>query len=82
MRHYEIMANDCIHVFLNIENYHPNTMKLLPKELLKEGNKLYNKLKNKSIKAIDGTSIDTLTNSEINECNILIQQLLDYTKII
>jgi hypothetical protein len=41
MRHYEIMANGCIPYFPNIEQCPPNTMALLPKDLIIEGNKLY-----------------------------------------
>lgn len=41
MRHYEIMANGCIPYFPNIEQCPPNTMTLLPKDLIIEGNKLY-----------------------------------------
>lgn len=41
MRHYEIMANGCIPYFPNIEQCPPNTMALLPKHLIIEGNKLY-----------------------------------------
>ncbi len=41
MRHYEIMANGCIPYFPGIEHCPPNTMALLPKDLIIEGNKLY-----------------------------------------
>ena len=47
MRHYEILANGTIPYFLNIEACPPNTMALLPKDLIMEGNLLYDKLKNK-----------------------------------
>jgi len=43
MRHYEIMANGCIPYFPNIEQCPKNTMALLPKDLIIEGNKLYHK---------------------------------------
>ena len=47
MRHYEIMANGCIPYFPNIEQCPPNTMALLPKHLIIEGNKLYETVKDK-----------------------------------
>ncbi len=72
MRHYEIMANGCIPYFIDIENSPENTMKLLPKELFIESNKLYEKLKHKNI--------NELTEENKIECNNLIQKLLDYTK--
>jgi hypothetical protein len=72
MRHYEILANGCIPYFLDIENCPINTMTLLPKKLIMEGNKLYKKYgmyKN----------INNFTTNEINECNILISKMIDYT---
>jgi len=44
MRHYEIVANGCIPYFPNIEECPTNTMALLPKDMLIEGNSLYAKL--------------------------------------
>ena len=44
MRHYEIIANGCIPYFPDLHKCPPQTMALLPKELLQEGNKLYQKL--------------------------------------
>jgi hypothetical protein len=72
LRHYEIMANGCIPVFLNIKKCPPKTMYLLPKELFFEGNKLYDKLKHKKI--------NELTEEEIIECNLLIEKLLTYLR--
>ena len=72
MRHYEILANGCIPYFPNIENCPVNTMALLPKKLILEGNNLYNSVKHKNI--------SELTEKEINECNILIAKLLDFTR--
>jgi hypothetical protein len=73
MRHYEILANGCIPYFINIENCPKNTMSLLPKELIIEGNILYdNKFKNKKITEI--------SSEEINEYNILRTKLLEHTK--
>jgi hypothetical protein len=72
MRHYEILANGCIPYFPNIENCPVNTMALLPKNLIIEGNNLYNSIKHKNI--------NELSDKEINECNILIAKLLDFTR--
>ena len=72
LRHYEIMANACIPYFQNIENCPINTMALLPKNLIIEGNKLYEKYKIKNI--------NELSNDEIDECNTLIQKFLNYTR--
>ena len=71
LRHYEIMANGCIPYFQDIENCPVNTIALLPKNLIIEGNKLYEKYKNRNI--------TDLLNDEIMECNTLIKNLLDYT---
>jgi hypothetical protein len=72
MRHYEIIANGCIPYFPNIENCPQNTMALLPKNIILEGNQLYEKYKN--------NSINELTEYDHLECNSLIQKLLDYTR--
>lgn len=72
MRHYEILANGCIPYFPNIEKCPTNTMALLPKKLLYEGNELYKNFSKKNI--------NELTNDDINEYNILVTKLLDYTK--
>jgi hypothetical protein len=72
MRHYEILANGCIPYFPNIESCPVNTMALLPKNLIIEGNNLYNSIKHKNI--------SELTEKEISECNILIAKLLDFTR--
>ena len=72
LRHYEIMANGCIPIFENIERCPENTLKLLPKNLLIKGNILYNNISKKKI--------NELTDEEINECNNLILDLLNYTK--
>jgi hypothetical protein len=73
MRHYEIIANVCFPYFVNIEDCPPNTMTLWPKDLLKEGNKLYDtKFKN--------INITDLTLDSIEEYNILVNKLLEYTR--
>ena len=72
LRHYEIMANGCIPVFLDIINCPPNTLKFIPKKLLIVGLLLYDKLKHKSF--------NTLTNDDKIKCNKLITKLLNYTR--
>ena len=72
MRHYEILANGCIPYFIDIEKCPKNTMSLCPKDLFIEANLLYKKFINKNI--------NELTNEEINEYNILLIKLLEYTK--
>jgi len=47
MRHYEILACGCIPYFPNIENSPTNTLYLLPKKLIIEGNKLYKRISKK-----------------------------------
>jgi hypothetical protein len=71
MRHYEILLNGCIPYFPNIENCPENTMKLFPKDLILEGNILFEKYRN--------YDINNLEKDDINECNILIKKLLEYT---
>jgi hypothetical protein len=73
MRHYEILANGCVPYFSTIQECPPNTMALLPKELLIQANTLYEtKFHNKTL--------DQLTETDINEYTILQQKLLEYTK--
>jgi len=72
LRHYEIIANGCIPYFPNIEECPKNTLSLFPKILLYEGNFIYKNLKDKGI--------NNLTNDDINECKLLIQELLDYLR--
>ena len=73
MRHYEILANGCVPYFINIENCPKNTMTLLPKNLLMEGNQLYtNTFKNKKI--------NELNEGDIQEYNILRDKLIEHTK--
>jgi hypothetical protein len=70
MRHYEILANGCIPVFIDIEKCPKKTMTMLPKELLIEGKNLYNNLKNKTV----------LNEEEKKEYNKLRMKLLEHTK--
>ena len=72
MRHYEIVANGCIPVFLNIEDCPKYTMVLWPKNLLTEGNLLYNKYKD--------ISFNKLTEKQTEECYSLIQKLLEHMR--
>lgn len=72
MRHYEILANGCIPYFPNIEDCPKNTMALLPKELLLDGNNLYKKLMHKNI--------NELTDEEIDDYNVLVKKCVEYTK--
>jgi len=72
MRHYEIMANGCIPYFPDIEKCPPNTMTLIPKQLIIKGNALYEKLKDKNI--------DDLTSVERNKCSDLANRILNHTR--
>lgn len=73
LRHYEILANGCIPYFRDLENCPANTMALLPKDLMLQGNQLYNKFNIKNI--------NELTDDDIIEYNTLAKNLLDYTKL-
>jgi hypothetical protein len=70
MRHYEILASGCIPYFPDIEKCPENTMKLLPKSMIMEGNALYRKY----------GLYKSMETSEMNECFILISKLTDYTR--
>lgn len=72
LRHYEILGNGCIPYFRDIERCPKNTLYLLPKELIIEGNKLYNLFKNKKI--------EELCENEINEYKKLQKRMLEYTR--
>lgn len=72
LRHYEILANGCIPVFESLEKCPKQTLSLLPKTLLHEGNNLFEKLKHKNI--------TQLTEQDKRECDDLSNQLLEYTK--
>lgn len=72
MRHYEIIANGCIPYFIDIEQCPENTIALFPKNLLIEGNKLYNSFKNKNI--------DELTIYELNNYETLVMKMLNYMR--
>ena len=73
LRHYEILANSCVPLFIDINECPINTLFLLPKNLLFEAIDLYNnKFANKKI--------NELTIEDINEYVILQNKLLEYTK--
>lgn len=69
MRHYEIMANGCIPYFPDIESCPPLTMALLPKDLLIEGNALYEIFITRPI-----------TPEILDKYNILVNKFLEYTR--
>jgi hypothetical protein len=69
LRHYEIIGNGCIPYFPDIEQCPENTMTFFPKDLIIKGNALYETIKSKSI--------NELSDKERNECNTLIQSLLE-----
>jgi hypothetical protein len=74
LRHYEILANNCIPYFNNIDECPKNILCFYPKELIKESNKLYEKVKDLSIE-------DFVTNYEyINEYTNILQKLMIHTK--
>ena len=70
MRHYEIIANGCIPYFPNLEDCPVNTMALMPKDLMLEGNAMYMKF-SKSIE---------LTEGDLEEYNTLNLKLLNFLK--
>jgi hypothetical protein len=72
MRHYEILANNCIPYFQNIEECPSNTMALFDKKMFIEGYKLYDKYKDRDI--------NDLNLYELNECYQLIKKWLKFTK--
>jgi len=70
LRHYEIIANGCIPFFPNIKQCPPNTMYLLPKNLLVEGNLLYAKYNN--------IGIHNMSDDAVDECKQLSNKLLEH----
>lgn len=71
MRHYEIICNGCIPYFYDIEKCPKNTLSLLPKDLLLQGNELFHVLFNNN---------NQITNEFINDYNKLLNKLIDYTR--
>jgi len=83
LRHYEILANNCIPYFIDIENCPKNTMGLFPKELIIESNKLFEKIigKYENIEEIFQKCKDIeLTPSYEEEYNKILDKLVLYTK--
>ena len=70
LRHYEIIANGCIPVFLDIDSCPNNTMYLYPKDLQKEANKFYSSY---HYSELDDSDF-------INKYNILINKFLSYMR--
>jgi hypothetical protein len=73
LRHYEILANNCIPYFSDIDKYPKNLLYFYPKELIKESNKLYEKVKNLDIE-------DFVTNYDyINTYITILKKLKEHT---
>jgi hypothetical protein len=73
MRHYEILANNCIPYFSDIDECPEKIIHFYPKELIKESNKLYETVKNLNIG-------DFITNYEyINKYTDLIVKFKNHT---
>lgn len=72
LRHYEILANNCIPYFPDIENCPGNTMGLFDKKMFIESNNLYESVKNKTF--------DELTREELESCYDLINKWLTFTE--
>ena len=73
MRHYEIMANGCVPLFLSIEDCPVRTMALCPKDLFVEAKRLfYDRFVDKEV--------ESLTKEDIAEYTLLLKKITDYTK--
>jgi len=72
LRHYEIILNGCIPYFPIIEKCPENTLFLFPKDLILQGNIMFERFRL--------LSIDNLQVSDINDYNSLLFKLLNYTK--
>ena len=70
MRHYEIIANGCVPYFPDLEKCPVNTMALLPKDLLLEGNALYSAFSTKK----------ELTDTDKKQYTQLAEKLLEYMR--
>lgn len=70
MRHYEILANGCIPYFVDLDKCNPNTMKLLPRELILEAMHL------------EGVSYLSIDHKKFNKKRYyeILHELLEYTK--
>jgi hypothetical protein len=76
LRHYEILANNCIPYFIDIENCPENTLSLFPKDVIILSNQLYDKIKSKNPENLD----IVLEESDLIEYNKLLDQLIVHTK--
>ena len=72
MRHYEILANGCIPLFKDIETCPDSIMTFLPKELLRQGQILYDQLQDRDIHEINPLIM--------NVCEELIEKMLNHTR--
>lgn len=70
MRHYEILANGCIPLFINFENLPENTMTFFPKDIITKTNGIYMEIMNKKV----------MESKDIEICNKYIEELLEYTR--
>ena len=70
LRHYEILAQGSIPYFIDIEKCPKNTLALLPKDLLIEGNKMYEKF----------SKLNSLTEKDKLEYFNLRDKLFEFTK--
>ncbi len=74
MRHYEILANNCIPYFGDLNECPKNILCFYPKELIKESNNLYQKVKDLDMN-------DFVTNHEhINEYINILHKLMNHFK--
>lgn len=70
LRHYEIIANGCIPYFIDIDKCPENVMTFFPKDLVKQGNALYERI----------VAANDFSDNNARECSELIKNLLDYAK--
>lgn len=73
MRHYEILANNCIPYFIDIEKCPSSILTFLPKELLFQANNLYEQ-------SFENKKIEDLSEKAIKDYKILLEKLFVYTK--
>jgi hypothetical protein len=82
LRHYEILANGCVPYFPDLQNCPPNTLSRLPKDLLLEGNALYERFLQVSTPeaSLFPEAKPPLPASLVDEYISLANRLLDYTR--
>jgi len=71
-RHYEILANGCIPLFINLESIPENIMTHFPKDIIRETNQLYDIMKNEK-------DTDEYKKHE-KKCYDYIEKLLEHTR--